>query len=219
VGDLSRAIQMARISSVLTIQAPTELGSPFTHELTQMHVRLHHLDGSEPTEYTFDLAETGMTSLSAAETAGISGNLLTLHDHQFQLHFGKLLRYVYSNVLLPALGYESTTEMLAEWIDCPSLAASVYGWLVDQGWGSITSESALTGYCNAGLAAAGPALENLIEDSVDAENILTLAGTATGEDLDADDIARTLSDGVWEGEWTEGVMTGAVTGDFTGTRR
>ena len=76
----------------------------------------------------------------------------------------------------------------------------------------------LTGYCEDGLNAAGTAIENQLTSVVDESMELTLAGTAEADEIDAEYNVQTLINGVWEGAWTEGAVTGDVNGTFDGHR-
>ena len=58
-------------------------------------------------------------------------------------------------------------------------------------------------------------IPRLVTDST----VLTLAGTAEADEVNDEYQVQTLSNGVWEGEWTEGALSGDVTGTFEGTRR
>ena len=217
IGDLSRAINDAHIFSLLNLEEQAELGAPFTHTLTEMLVRLRDFDGVFH-EYRFDLADVGFSSLTASETADITGARLTLPDHRFSLHFGELIQFIYINGLLPLLGYDSTAEMLQSWIDCNAVAETVHGWFNDI-FGFSPGVGSLRGYCDSGLVSAGRAIENYLGRAVDTEGTLILAGHATGDEVTEEGLAQTLVDGEWEGQWGEGDDSGEVNGTFTGVHR
>jgi hypothetical protein len=128
IGDLSRSINQAHIYSILVMEEEAELGAPFTHTLTEMHVRIRDLDGVYH-DFPFDLADVGFTSLTGSETADLTGTTLTLPDHDFALHYGRLLQYIYLHGLLPIIGFDSTADMLAAWIDCGAVATAIDEWL------------------------------------------------------------------------------------------
>lgn len=210
-GDLARAINDARITSLLVIQQPTEVGSPISHELLSMEVLLHDLSGAEHT-YSFDLADAGFTMLRTDATALQTGDRLDIPEHSFELHYGELLQYVYVEGLLPLLGFTSTEEMLATWIDCRAVGASLAASV------GVLSESTYVSACESGLRAGGLFFDEGLAGATDATGTLTLMGTATGADYGTDMIAQSLVDGMWAGSWGESGMTGDVTGTFTGAR-
>jgi hypothetical protein len=218
IGDLSRSINNAHVFSLLELEEYAELGAPFTHTLTEMQVRLRDLDG-EYHEYRFDLADAGFTSLTASETAEISGSDLTLPDHRFSLLYGQLIQYIYIHGLLPLLGFESTADMLASWLDCAAIATTVHDYAEDLLGGLTPGVGTFEDWCDTGLESAGRAIERYIGSVVDSEGTLTLSGTATADDIDEDGLAHALADGVWDGQWGEETETGAVTGTFTGVLR
>jgi hypothetical protein len=107
--------------------------------------------------------------------------------------------------------------MLAAWIDCGTIATEVDTFLRNN-FGISPGIGTLEGYCTSGLELGGNALENMIPGLVDDTTTLTLAGTATADEIDDEYFVKTLVEGVWEGEWTEGAISGDVTGTFTGDR-
>jgi hypothetical protein len=224
VGDLARAINAARIASILTINAPAagnEFDLPMTHELISMTVVLHDpLNGGMERTFTFPLADAGLTSLETMDVTVVTGTTLNIPEHSFTLSFGRLVQYIYTNLFLgEILGYTSTAMMLMDYIDCAAigtnLATSVGGLSASQ------YESA----CNSGINAAGTLLDTQIAGLIDADATFSISGTAVGADIDMS-TARVgrLDMGMWAGFWGERdpsmtMMMSDLTGTFTGTRR
>jgi len=213
IGDLARSINDARIRSRLSVRENEELGAPITHELLQMIVTLRDLSGGDPVEYEIDLREAGFDSVSTDATAIITEDEIELPAHSFTLSYGALIEYLYENALLPALGYSSTAELLASWIDCAALGV----WLADNLEGIPLDADDYEGYCDAGLAAGAVYLDDSIGDLVPGSGTLTLMGAATGTTPNASNVATMLEDGVWAGSWGEMGMSGDIDGTFVGT--
>jgi hypothetical protein len=211
-GDLARAISEARIGSRLTVDQPMDGMSTFIHELIDMTVVVHDLEGMEHTE-TFDLIEAGLGARPRAEARlAVSGADVTIPAHGFDLDFGLLVRYVYLNVVLPLLDYSSSAEMLTDWIDCDMVGASLASSV------GILSAMQYRDACRTGIAAAGTFLDFGVDGVIGAEGVLTLEGEATAASPDAMGFAEMLTGGTWTGGWTEGMSTGDVTGTFSGAR-
>lgn len=226
IGDLSRAITDARIQSVLTINAPTaqdEFILPITHELVQMTVPYRDPTATPPMmrEATFLLADAGFTSLEVTESVTVTGTMLTIPEHSFNLNWGELVLYIYRSVLLPAIfGVNSTGELLAEWVNCNTVAMRLIEILDAQFASHGRSLSEMEGYCQVALDGAGSLLEEQLADALDAEGTLTISGTANGTDVDeASGEVGTLSDGAWLGTFGDGTTSRPISGTFTGTRR
>ena len=178
-----------------------------------MHVSIRDLDGM-PHDFAIDLREAGFTSVATDATAEIMDGTISIPEHTFMLNYGELIQYIYNNALLPALGYMSTAEMLAGWIDCAAVAT----WLADNV--GFLSEMDYADACDAGITAAGAFIDSQLGSFItDASGTLSLSGTAMGADYDAvSNIAQSLDAGMWTGAWGEMSMTGSITGTFTGTR-
>lgn len=225
IGDLSRAITDMHILSELTVgDVAVGKNGTFTHVLEQMVVELHDLDGGVDS-YAFDLDRAGFENLSySAETTATAGDVLVIPEHSFRLDFGRLLRFVFTDVLLPTLDCDSdhdgrtspctdTADLVGTWIDCGDVAA----WLASEI--GFLSESAYATVCSAGIEAAGAAIESALESAIDAETVITLAGTASAGEVDERREATTLVDGTWSGSLVEeSVSYGEFDGTFTGVR-
>lgn len=226
VGDLSRAFTEMHILSELTIgDVYIEKDGHFTHELVSMVVELHDLDGNLNT-YEFALAEAGLSNLSySAETTVSEGNVLLIPAHSFRLDFGKLLLYVYRDVLLPNLDCdpdgdgttepcETTGDLFATWVNCGSVGATL---ALEVGF---FDASTYTSFCKTGLDLAGYFLEGQLMNSTDYETVITIEGQCLGDDVDARRVVNTLRDGTWEGTLEEdSEVIGDFDGTFTGTKR
>ncbi len=225
IGDLSRAINEAHIFSILVVEESGDSSPPFSHTLTEMQVVLRDLDGASHV-YRFDLEDVGLASLSASETADIRGETLTLSDHRFRLNYGRLILYIYTHGVLPLIGDDidgdgeyTTAELLSSWIDCDVVGTRVHDW-ADEWLAPLTpGAGTFISACETGLDAAGEAVENYLGSAIDEEGILILAGMAEAGEVDEELFVQNLEDGVWEGQWGEGIDSGEVTGTFTGVRR
>ncbi len=225
VGDLSRAITDMHVISELRVgDVSIDKIGQFTHILREMHVELHDLDGEIET-YVFLLTEAGLENLEYTDnTTSTDEGLLNIPEHSFRLDFGRLLRYVFTDILLPTLECDrdhdgvtepctSTADLFGTWIDCQTVGA-----YLEEEIGVLT-EATYVGICNSGVDTAGDALEITLEDSVSAETILTLTGTVRAGELDDEREALTLVDGQWDGQLVEDETSyGAFLGVFTGVR-
>ena len=224
-GDLSRAINSARIASVLEINRPaagTEFDLPMRHQLTSMTVILHDpLNGGMERMFTFNLRDAGITDTEVTDAVSVDGNTLMIPEHQFTISFGRLVQYIYTELFLRTiLGYMSSEEMLQDYIDCSTvgmnLASSV----------GILSATQYENACNSGIGALGRVLDTQIAGIIDADAVFNITGTATAMDIDESTMrVNTLANGMWTGYWGETdmsmgmMMMSNLTGTFTGTRR
>lgn len=213
VTDVTDTFEALSIKSTLTISdlSITKVGN-FTHELISVHVKMHDLVG-EVHEYDVALVDAGLTGVSYTGPTTAVGQSLVIPEHTLSLDLGMLMRHIYTQTILPQLGYTSTTEMLATFVDC----AAVGVWVADQV--GIMSADAYEGYCVEGLDKAAAQIEDTIDDLSDTPTTLTFVGTADGGEIDAANIAHTLVDGVWSVEWSEGPESGTFPGTFVGQRR
>jgi hypothetical protein len=214
-GDMARAINQARVVSLMTIEpADADGAAAFTHELRQMEVTLHDLAGGEHS-FAADLRAAGFRVMpTSGGTATIAGRRVELADHSFTLEWGRLLQHIYTDGLLPILGYGSSAAMLRAWIDCTEVGSTLASSV------GLLSETQYTDACNAGLDVAGATIDALgLAAFVDESGTLTLAGTASAAGIGEDGVAQRLESGVWSGDWSEGTASGPVTGTFTGLRR
>ncbi len=209
--DLARALTDARITSVLTL-TPGHARStiPFRHELLRMEVDVRDL-GGETRYINFALRDAGLSSVLATGTATADGTRLNLPTHEFRLHYGRLLSYIWKE-MLRLYGYASTAELIASWIDCDAVAASLAA-RVD-----LITEDQFRNACNAGIAAAGRFVENRIAE-VGGTTSIYLQGSAIGTDISTDEIVQRLVMGEWSGMWGEEGGTGEISGTFDGMRR
>ncbi len=224
-GDLARAINNARIASVLEINQPmagSEFDLPMRHQLTAMTVLIHNprMGGMEQT-FTFNLRDAGITSAEVSSSVTVDGNTLMIPEHQFTISFGRLVQYIYLEIFLrQILGYMSSAEMLMDNVDCAmigqNLAMSV----------GILSAMQYENACDAGLQAVGRTLDTQIAGLIDGDATFTISGTATAADIDPETMrVDALEDGAWTGFWGERdmtmmmMMTENLTGTFTGARR
>ncbi len=213
-GDLARAINQARFSSRLTVDQPSDGAATFIHELLDMKVTIHDLDGVAH-ERSFDVLAAGLGSRprSADVMIIVDGNRVELPMHGFDLDFGVLVRYIYVNEILPLLGYTSSADMLADWIDCDTVGASLASSV------GILSAMQYADACRTGLTTAGTFLDVGVDGLIGAEGVLTLQGTATAGNPLPDGTATTLTSGIWMGGWGEATgESGDVGGTFTGMR-
>jgi len=107
--------------------ASTHTSPGFTHELQTLTLTVHDLNGTALTKVV-KLVDAGLTNLTYTGTATNQDDVLQIPKHSFQLSFGKLLQYLWTNVVLATLGYTSTGNMFATWVDC----TSVGNWLYQQ---------------------------------------------------------------------------------------
>ena len=211
-GDLSRAITMAQIQSVLSLFDRVDGVIPFTHELVRMDVTLRDLGGA-PHPFVFDLEDAGVTMRRAMASATASGDELIIPMHTFQIHFGELVRYIYLNGLLPLFGFSSSSEMLMSWIDCESIATALYE------ASDLLSRMQYLDACNTGVDAAGDFIDDNIAGLIDSAAVLTLSGSARGTELTPDGVAQRLEMGAWTGSWDEAGTSATITGTFVGMLR
>ena len=224
-GDLSRAITEMNIISELTIgEVAVGKNGTFTHELITMIVDLRNFDG-EVTTYAFNLTDAGFENLDySSETTAQAGDILVIPEHSFRLDFGRLLRFIFTDILLPTLDCdrdhdgvsepcESTADLVGTWIDCTDVGE----WLEDSI--GILPLGTYVSFCGLGIDAAGAAIEDAIESSVDAETTMTLQGTTVAGSVDEMREATTLVNGVWEGHLVEDDLDyGDFPGEFVGER-
>ncbi len=212
-GDLARAINQAKIYSELNVQEGSDTAQPMTHRLVEMEVLLHDMDGVENT-YKFNLADVGLTSLQTNANLSVDVDHVTIPEHEFKLSYGKLVQYIYLNGLLPLFGYTSSAEMFGNWIDCTEVGqymADNVGFLSAPDWAD---------YCESGVTLAGDTFDSSIAGWIGAEGTLKLQGTCTATDIDVNNIAHTLDNGKWIGQWGEDAGgSGNVSGTFVGTLR
>jgi len=213
--DLAGALNDARFTSRLTVDQPADGNAMFIHELLDMHVTIHDLEGMEH-EFSFDVLDAGLGGRprSMDTLIMVSGNQVELPMHGFDLDYGVLVRYIYTNGILPAIGYASSAEMLRDWVDCDAVGMTVAA--------TFTFLDATTAaeYCDTALGSAGTFLDIGLDGVIGAEGVLTLQGMATAGDPPPDGTATTLNDGVWMGGWSEGAGdSGDVAGTFSGMRQ
>ena len=211
-GDLSRAVTMSQIESVLTLRPVTMTGIPFTHELVRMEVSLRDLGGT-PHAFVFDLADAGVSMRMATATAQAIGDELQLPAHTFQIHFGELVQYIYINGLLPLFGFTSTADMLAEWIDCDPIATTLER---EVGFFDYMD---YYGYCEDAIGLAGGFIDENIAGLIDVPAVLTISGSARGTEVSTTGVAQRLEMGVWTGSWDEMGTSATVDGTFAGLLR
>jgi hypothetical protein len=213
--DLATAINRARFTSRLTVDQPSDGDATFIHELLDMHVTVHDLEGTEH-DFSFDVLDAGLGGRprSMDTLIMVSGNTVELPMHGFDLDYGVLVRYIYVNGILPAIGYDSSAEMLRDWVDCMAVGTTLESNI------GILDAMTYADYCDTALGAAGTFLDFGVDGVIGAEGVLTLQGTATAGDPMPDGTATTLNDGVWMGGWGEGSgESGDVAGTFSGTRQ
>ena len=211
--DLAGAITNANIMSVLTLSSGhTRSSVPFRHELTRMEVSVRDLSGMRR-EINFSLRDAGISSVLAMGTATAEGNRLAIPTHEFRLHFGRLLSFLWKEILR-LYGYDSTAALLASWIDCDAIAAELAARenIID------LSEDQYRRACNSGIAAAGRFVENKLAD-VGGETSIYLRGTVIGTDITTDDLVQRLTMGQWEGMWGEEGASDEIRGTFRGQLR
>lgn len=214
LGDLARSINEAQITSQLRLEPSDELGLPTTHQLLEMTVRIRNFRDGMEREYTIDLREAGLRTVRSDATSDADGNMLTIPEHSFNISWGELIQYIYTNALLPALGATSSGDLLESWIDCDALGRSL-DMTLDIG---ALDAMDYAGYCRTGLSAAGTLLDTQIGELITSEEgTLTLGGTTIGAMPNDDNVYTELRNGMWEGSWGEDGMTGDLTGTFTGT--
>lgn len=221
MSDLAQAINDMKVASVLTLTdiRPGRQGN-FQHVLEVMHVPLHDWSGTLH-NIEVDLASAGIGTLSySGNTTTNNDQKLVIPPHTFQLKFGKLVQYIYLHGLLPLLGYSNSGEMFQDWVNCNSVAQYIYDHLT-----TLFSVTTLEGYCEAGLQAAGTAIDNGMANWISGSTDFTLQGVAAAAAVDSHRVATQL-DGVpptaeegWDGHWAEGTANADFTGTFTGVRR
>ena len=146
--------------------------------------------------------------------ASVDGLVLSVPMHSFDLNYGRLVQYIYTDILLPLLGYASTAEMLASWVDCEGIADRL---VVSLGTG-IFNRMDYVDYCELGVMAAGSALEASLPGLITDGGTLNLMGQGNFVLPATSTSATAISGGVWMGSWGEGDATGALTGTFMGPK-
>ena len=213
--DIAAAINNARISSTLELSPPSSEGAAaIAPTLETMTVTLRDLSGT-PSTTEFNLREAGLTSLRAEATANVEGLVLSVPNHSFELHYGRLVQYIYTDILLPLLGYMSTAEMLASWVDCDGVADQL---VMSLGTG-IFGRMDYVDFCELGVASAGAALEASLPGLIAEAGSLNLMGQGNFVLPATSTTATALEAGVWMGSWGEGSATGGLTGTFMGPKR
>ncbi len=224
-GDLARAITDMHIISELEVgEILVGKNGRFTHTLKTMIVSIRGLDG-EDNVFEFDLEDAGLTNLEySAETTTTDGVTLEIPYHTFRLDFGLLLRFIFTDILIPMLECdrdhdgrtnpcESTADLLGTWIDCADVGRSL-----EESF-TFVSASIWEGFCHAGVDWGGATIEEELARAIDAETILGLEGTCDAGELDDRFEAVTLVDGVWEGQLVEDDTSfGEFPGAFHGER-
>jgi len=225
IGDLARAIDKAHITSRLILNdiRPGRQGN-FQHDLLTMLVDLHDLQGTLH-QYTVDLAQAGVGTLSYSGNTTVVNDKLQIPEHTFQIKFGKLVKYIYLHGLLPLLGYSSTAQMLQDWVNCTAVGNWLYQEIVNAYGSSPLSATQIAGYCQTGLTLGGNYIDSSMDTWINETTQFTLQGVAAAGAIDSHRIATQL-DGVpptseegWVGHWQEGSQSGTFTGTFTGTRQ
>lgn len=211
-GDLSRAVTMAQIQSVLTLDAASEGMIPFRHELVTMEVTLRDLGGTTH-PFVFDLADAGVSMRSATALGMALGDELLIPAHTFQIHFGELVRFIYLRGLLPLFGYSSTADMLADWVDCAPIATTL-----EEEIGYADYDTYFM-YCEDAVDIAGDFVDANIAGLIDVAAVLTISGSARGGELSTDGIPQRLEMGLWTGSWDEAGAGATIDGTFVGMRR
>lgn len=211
-GDLSRAVTMAQIQSVLTLEPATAGMIPFRHELVTMEVTLRDLGGTAH-PFVFDLADAGVSMRSASALAMAIGDELLVPAHTFQIHFGELVQFIYVNGLLPLFGYSSTADMLRDWIDCAPIATTLEEEI------GVVDYATYHMYCEDAVDIAGDFVDSNIAGLIDAAAVLTISGSGRGAELSTDSIPQRLEMGLWTGSWDEAGASATIDGTFVGMRR
>ena len=101
--DLSGAFTNMQITSELTIvEVDENKEGNFTHELQTMTVDLHDLSGTLHS-FEFALSEAGLSNEAYTGVTSVVDERLQIPEHTFNIDFGRLLHYIYLNLLLPLL--------------------------------------------------------------------------------------------------------------------
>lgn len=211
-GDIARAINKAHIYSELVVQEGSDITVPTKHKLVEMEVLLHDLQGNEKI-YKFNLADAGMTSIETNADLIVNDMDVEIPEHEFKLSYGKLVQYIYLHGVLPMFGYASSAELFASFVNCQTMGQ----WLADNV--GIMPADTYEQYCDIGIQLAGDTFDEKLAGFIKAEGSMKLKGTCTAADLDINEIAHTLKNGVWMGKWGEegDPIGGLITGSFTGT--
>jgi len=217
--DLSGAFTEMQITSQLTIvEVDENKEGNFTHELQTMTVELHDLSGTLHT-FEFALSEAGLSNEAYTGVTSVVDDRLQIPEHTFRVDFGRLLQYIYLNLLLPLLecdadgdgtteACESTADLFATWIDCEAVGAWIEAEFLELA-GAVLAEifpmpSSGAALCRAGVNVGGLYVEGLIADSVDTETLMTLSGSTIAGEINDRLEAQTLIEGVWTGVLEEG---------------
>ena len=217
--DLTEAIRHMSLGSELTLAKATGVTAnpAFQHRLLALKVQLHDLSGVAHT-VEIDLAGAGLTPATLLQEGSttVVGATVALPLHSFHIDLGKVLSHTYTSGLLPLLGYATTVEMLASWIDCADLGVKLEDKVPDLGF---LDEGDYEGFCEKGLEEAAEFIEEGIADATESSTLLELEGTAKAGTLGVGGLVITLVDGVWSGTWKEGDSEGAFPGTFVGQRK
>ncbi len=121
---------------------------------------------------------------------------LNFSQHKVGLKYGQILKLALDQAIIPMIdpSAQNLGDLLKNLVNCQAVGTYVY-----QAVG-IGSASTFESACNAGLAAAGPALYNQL-DNIDGSALeFGLAGTARGIDKNKDGKMDDIATGTWTGE-------------------
>jgi hypothetical protein len=214
ISDVASVFKKMSIQSTLTLGGASHTSPGYTHELKTLTLTVHDLNGIQLTKVV-KLSDAGLTNLSYTGTATNQDDVLQIPKHTFQLSFGKLLLYLWNNVVLSTLGYTSTANMFAAFLDC----TAVGNWLYQQIGSTLPIFPASTykGFCDLGLQVAGAFVDNAIQTSTSTTATMEIQGSCSaGTPLGAGRLALKLVNGTWTGTLKEGTWSKPITGTFTG---
>ena len=226
ITDVADNLTNTKIRSTLQVAEASEVGSPIVHTLDRLEITVR-LPSGMTEMFTQDLRAIGLRTGEATADATVRDGVISIPEHTFTIDFGVFLSYLYSDIVLPALGYDTGPEfcdgsgschLLASWIDCGAVSTRIVNTL---GVDDFLSIEDLTGYCEEGLKAGGRYLDSSLGNLlVSSEGTLYLQGQARGADPDpSSGVATRLANGSWTGR-VEGVTDDAQTtnGIFVGRR-
>lgn len=141
---------------------------------------------------------------------------LAIEAHELKLEYGKIAVYLINNVLLPKLagGAKNFPDALAYWINCNAvgdylsdLLTMCIGITISgdcKGYPLKVSTTQATGWCKSATNGLGSLLGFLtaMGELQKAGSDITISGTATFHDSNADNRVDTIENGNWSGSMT-----------------
>lgn len=163
-----------------------------TKTVQGLHFKVDNID----LDYNF--ADYGMQDIKveglqvSLETSGKLG----ISKHTVGLKYGSVLRLALDQAIIPLVdpSAQNLGDLLKNLVNCQAVGAYVYEAI------GVGSASTFESACNAGLAAAGPALYAQLNNIDGSALQFELTGTARGIDKNRDGKMDDIAAGTWAGE-------------------